>query len=194
MPSARRVLCAVLVLVASSLALAGPAPAAALPCEGFVDVPGQGPSCPVPGGWEVILDDGTRLLTHGPDPAREPAGIAGALLGIAPPAPLNRFLDLSPACDYGKSGVVALALPAPAPTQSSVTLGDVPAACGGLKYGLSSEEPLLADVDVCWLSGATVLRCDERAGHEVGTVPAGTTAARVTFVTASQAKYWLAIG
>lgn len=56
----------VLALLAPALAAATPlVPAAA--CAGLVDVPGQGPSCPVPGGWEVLLPDGGRLFTHGPE-------------------------------------------------------------------------------------------------------------------------------
>lgn len=50
-------------------ATAEPDAAAHEPCPGFQYVEHQGWSCPVPGGWEVLLDDGTRLLTHGPDPA-----------------------------------------------------------------------------------------------------------------------------
>lgn len=37
-------------------------------CAGFTFVPYQGPSCPAEGGaWRVLLDDGSTLMTHGPD-------------------------------------------------------------------------------------------------------------------------------
>lgn len=73
---AREVLFASIVVLASLPALAPPA--AASLCEGFEVVPFQGPSCPVPGGWEVLLADGTRAFTHGPDlaPAFTPTGMA----------------------------------------------------------------------------------------------------------------------
>ncbi|HET6398115.1 MAG TPA: hypothetical protein VFH47_01000, partial [Candidatus Thermoplasmatota archaeon] len=39
------------------------------PCDGFEDVPGQGPSRRAAGGlWEVCLQDGSTVLTHGGDP------------------------------------------------------------------------------------------------------------------------------
>lgn len=50
-----------------------PRPAAAvratLPCATPVDVPGQGPSCPVDGGWLIPAPGGGVVFTHGPDPA-----------------------------------------------------------------------------------------------------------------------------
>lgn len=49
------------------------------PCPGFRYVSGQGPSCPLADGWEVLLPDGSRLRTHGPD---------ALVLGLADPAPL----------------------------------------------------------------------------------------------------------
>lgn len=53
------------------LLLSGPAislaPAETPPCPGFTVVEAQGPSCPVDGGWEVLLPDGSRFSTHGPD-------------------------------------------------------------------------------------------------------------------------------
>lgn len=54
-------------------------------CDGFTFVPYQGPSCPVPGGWRVLLDDGTSMLTHGPDyAASQPAPAAGAYPSFPP--------------------------------------------------------------------------------------------------------------
>ena len=56
------------VLAASQIAaLALPAPHADDPCPGFQVVPAQGPSCPAPGGWQLLLAGGATILTHGPD-------------------------------------------------------------------------------------------------------------------------------
>ncbi len=49
------------------------------------DVPGQGPSCRVPGGWLLRLRDGTRILTHGPDEI--PADSRGSIVMPSPVAP-----------------------------------------------------------------------------------------------------------
>lgn len=65
------------------------------PCDGFQIVPGQGPSCPVLGGWEVILRDGSRVLTHGPD-APPSEGLPPPLVVNGPSGP--------PACATGASG------------------------------------------------------------------------------------------
>ena len=46
-----------------------PATLGALSCANPVDIPGQGLSCPIPEGWEVLLRDGTVSRTHGADPA-----------------------------------------------------------------------------------------------------------------------------
>lgn len=54
------------------------------PCERFQVVPGQGPSCPIPGGWQVFLRDGSSVLTHGPDPPPP----EGPGLAAAPRAPV----------------------------------------------------------------------------------------------------------
>lgn len=41
------------------------------PTGPWIDVPGQGPSCRIEGGWEVRLRDDAVLQTHGPDPVPE---------------------------------------------------------------------------------------------------------------------------
>lgn len=53
-----------------------------LPCPGFQVLPGLGPACPIPGGWRVLLGDGTTVDTHGADeshafPARNAARLSG---------------------------------------------------------------------------------------------------------------------
>lgn len=74
-------------LVAAALVpLQGAASEEAAPCPGYQYVESQGWSCPVPGGWEVLLADGTRLLTHGPDAAPEAAATSGAT-ALAPAYP-----------------------------------------------------------------------------------------------------------
>jgi hypothetical protein len=50
------------------------------PCVGLVHVPGQGPSCRTADGWEVLLEDGTRMPTHdsGHESGWIPPGTRGA--------------------------------------------------------------------------------------------------------------------
>ncbi|HEX2022803.1 MAG TPA: hypothetical protein VHH36_08810 [Candidatus Thermoplasmatota archaeon] len=68
----------IVLALAGLLMAAAPAAPASLPalgvdlslpagCAAWIDVPGQGPSCPVDHGWVVRLRDGETLLTHGPD-------------------------------------------------------------------------------------------------------------------------------
>lgn len=69
-----------------ALGLAAPAPPAAdAPCEGFAVREAIGPSCPVAGGFEVVLPDGARFVTHGPDPV--PGHLTGAHFPAQPRAP-----------------------------------------------------------------------------------------------------------
>lgn len=64
-PFALVFVCAALLVPATTGLTHGPE--AGSPCPGFQFVPGQGPSCPVPGGWDIRFPDGTTLTTHGPD-------------------------------------------------------------------------------------------------------------------------------
>ena len=81
---AKRLLVA-LALAATILPLQGAAREPPEPCPGHQLVEGQGSSCPVPGGWEVILATGERLLTHGPDPAPAPDAFASSSALSSPP-------------------------------------------------------------------------------------------------------------
>ena len=81
MPRTSPLLVAALVL-AAALAVVAPASGADVvaTCDGFQLVPTQGPSCPIPGGWRVLLADGSTVDTHGPDAAdgRGATGTGGA--------------------------------------------------------------------------------------------------------------------
>lgn len=82
MPRSSSLLVAALVLAASLAALAPSSGADAdlanlPPCDGFRVIATQGPSCPIPGGWRVLLRDGSTVDTHGPDAANGP-GLADA--------------------------------------------------------------------------------------------------------------------
>lgn len=87
--------------------------AIAEPCPGFQYVPSQGPSCPVAGGWEVLLASGQRLLTHGPDAA--PAAPSASPSAAGP--------SESPVCVYDSAtqhhGLVIYARPVDKPDRYS---------------------------------------------------------------------------
>ncbi len=76
---------ATIMLIALATALVGlpvtgadPSPPFTAICAGFEEHPGQGPSRQAEHGlWEVCLDDGTTLLTHGADPAVDDVEEAG---------------------------------------------------------------------------------------------------------------------
>lgn len=68
-----RAVAVIIAITAAFVAPPGIATAESAPCEGFTDVPGQGPSCPFGHVWRVLLAGGGSVLTHGPDGA-PPAG------------------------------------------------------------------------------------------------------------------------
>ncbi len=60
-----------LAVVATSIGtvIAAPASRPDAACSHPIDVPAVGRACPLPGGlWQVVLDDGTTVVTHGGDP------------------------------------------------------------------------------------------------------------------------------
>lgn len=75
------------------VALVGPAGGATTPADGapcqraeeFHNVLGQGLSCRLGEMWLVLLEDGTRLLTHGPDPLPPAGPLEVALSGSRVP-------------------------------------------------------------------------------------------------------------
>ncbi|MGQ0535078.1 MAG: hypothetical protein ACT4PT_03295 [Methanobacteriota archaeon] len=85
------------------------APGAETPCPGFVHVPGQGPSCPVSGGWQVLLSGGGLLLSHGPDRIPHADSVLGESVGRG---------GIAPTCvegaDAGPHGALVYARPSDA--------------------------------------------------------------------------------
>lgn len=69
--------------VAAGLDLSAPA---SMDCAGFAVREGIGPSCIVEGGFEVVLPDGARFVTHGPDPV-VPGHLTGSGFPAEPRAP-----------------------------------------------------------------------------------------------------------
>lgn len=81
----------VAIALAPAAGLLAPAGAAVeapvAPCLAPVEVPGQGPSCPVDGGWVVPLRGGGAVYTHGPDaPMRHTPEVYGPFAAPVPPA------------------------------------------------------------------------------------------------------------
>jgi hypothetical protein len=69
----------------------------------------------------------------------------------------------------------------------------IPAACVGRPFLLDGESFFgPADFDVCWRNSANAdLRCDRAAGADTGTIPAGTTQARIVLFMGQLATYTL---
>lgn len=107
-----RVLATLAVLLLAPLAALFPT--AAAECPGFAFVPGQGPSCPVDGGWEVLLPDGSRVFTHG----YEGTLVAGNPLSLTNPPASQPVVCVNTVTQY--SIRVVLARPADFPDRSAV--------------------------------------------------------------------------
>jgi hypothetical protein len=97
-------------------------------------------------------------------------------------------------CSLLRTGVLLLGtLGEDVTSVSARTETGIPEGCGGRTYRLSGEDVLggPADFDVCWLAGATTLRCDAAPGADTGPIPVGATEARITFFTGFFAQYEL---
>ena len=108
---------------------------------------------------------------------------------------LNRFIDFSPTCDFAGAGTLALGLAGVAwEGIASRTYSGIPSACWGKPFMVAGEDPLLADVDVCWYAVSTQLGCSADFGEEIGTVPAGATALRIEAFTGYNTRVWFSLG
>ncbi|HVL49618.1 MAG TPA: hypothetical protein VM889_13770 [Candidatus Thermoplasmatota archaeon] len=67
-----------------------------VPCPGFTDIPGIGPACPVEGGYEILLENGRRLFTHGGDPLPPDLGFEPSTPGEAPIGEWGIFSGVTP--------------------------------------------------------------------------------------------------
>ena len=108
---------------------------------------------------------------------------------------LNRFIDFSPSCDFARADTLTLGLLGVGwEGVASKTFDGIPSTCWNTPFMVAGEDPFLADVDVCWLDGTTQISCASAAGEEIGKVPSGTTAMRVTAYTAYNTRVWIALG
>lgn len=68
---------------------------------------------------------------------------------------------------------------------------NIPRGCAGNPFTLTTGDPD-SDFDVCWYAGSTQLSpCYETAGNETGTIPAGSTSARIAYYFGTGASYRL---
>ena len=118
-------------------------------------------------------------------------------------SPLNRFVA---GCLYA-TGIFAAGAGGASVDDVSARTHSVPSSCQGRPYALSAFIPQqagvvpfvaatasggpLPDPNVCWYGGATKLRCDENLGADTGTIPAGTTSARLVLNAGAGAAYVL---
>lgn len=175
-------------LLSLALAHEGLAASGDAPCVGFRYVPHQGPSCPLPGGWEVLLADGTRLLTHGPDTltlgAPNPPGVA--------PAP--------PVCvedPREPHGLLVYARPHDRPDRSAELATSLRALVN------TSTGILMADADAAGASVSLRMRCDATGLVAIAVAePLGTDSGNDSFASIANdlqqqgfrspaAKYWV---
>lgn len=127
-----------------------------------------------------------------PDPA--PGSYLATHWNVA--SPVNRFVE---GCQYDSG---TLAAPAVAPTEGvNVATIAIEPACVARRFAVSGTMELLGivvqggppDLDVCWYGGTAQIRCDTAGTYATGTVPAGTTEARVALASGINTTYVLSI-
>lgn len=128
----RAIVLAILLLGLIPLGLVRSAPGA---CDTLEDVPLQGPSCRVPGGWAVYFEDGSWTLTHGPDAMEDPASPTSSTTGN--PDPLPPVCVANPATQFHSQAIYAV--PADQPDRSSTYVANVRKYVGQANAHLRAE-------------------------------------------------------
>lgn len=167
---------------------AAPLARAGAPCAEPVDVALLGPSCPVDGGWLVVLGDGSTMFTHGPDAPTHLIGVSPLATPVAPPCVSD------PSSDY--HGEVVYALPTDR-TDRYASMRDEIRTMVGEANGLLRAE--------AGEFGRTLdyrMRCDSDGAVTVWNVPLSTAAADTRFASvvndlaaagygSPRVKYWV---